>query len=74
MLFVFFQKGSKGDALNSLVRVEFGSVSLGESSKVEANAETRTTDYNFNTTFECSFEDTTSLDNIAHKPLVGEWK
>ncbi|KAK3728400.1 hypothetical protein QZH41_017640 [Actinostola sp. cb2023] len=63
-------KGSKGDAINSLVRAEFGSVSLGESSKVEANTETSTTDYNFNATFECSFDDPTSLDSIAHKPVI----
>ncbi|XP_031552846.1 cilia- and flagella-associated protein 70-like [Actinia tenebrosa] len=63
-------KGSKGEAISSLVRVEFGSVLLGESTKVEANTETFTTEYNFNATFECSFDDPTHLDSIAHKPVI----
>ncbi|XP_015774260.1 PREDICTED: cilia- and flagella-associated protein 70-like [Acropora digitifera] len=63
-------KGSKGDSLNSLVRVEFGASLLGESSKVEANIETHTTEYNFSASFDCSFEDTSCLDAISYKPVT----
>lgn len=55
------QKGSKGDSLNSLVRVEFGANLLGESPKVEANIETHTPEYNFSASFDCTFEDTSLL-------------
>ncbi|XP_074628391.1 cilia- and flagella-associated protein 70-like isoform X2 [Acropora palmata] len=63
-------KGSKGDSLNSLVRVEFGATLLGESSKVEANIETHTTEYNFSPSFDCTFEDTSCLDAISYKPVT----
>ena len=65
------QKGSKGDSLNSLVRIEFGANLLGESSKVEANIETHTTEYNFSASFDCTFEDTSCLDAISYKPVTG---
>lgn len=63
-------KGSKGDSLNSLVRLEFGANLLGESPKVEANTETHSTEYNFNASFDCTFEDATFLDSIAYKPVI----
>lgn len=63
-------KGSKGDSLNSMVRLEFGANLLGESPKVEANTETHSTEYNFNASFDCSFEDASSLDSISYKPVV----
>ena len=65
------QKGSKGDSLNSLVRVEFGANQLGESPKVEANTETHSTEYNFSASFDCTFEDASSLDSISYKPVTG---
>lgn len=65
------QKGSKGDSLNSLVRVEFGANQLGESPKVEANTETHSTEYNFSASFDCNFEDASSLDSISYKPVTG---
>ncbi|XP_032222365.2 cilia- and flagella-associated protein 70 [Nematostella vectensis] len=63
-------RGSKGDSINSLVRLELGGTYLGESPKVEANTETCTTEYNYNATFECAFDDPSSLDTIAHKPII----
>ncbi|PFX12892.1 Tetratricopeptide repeat protein 18, partial [Stylophora pistillata] len=63
-------KGSKGDSLNSLVRLEFGANLLGESPKVEANTETHSTEYNFHASFDCTFEDATFLDSIAYKPVI----
>ncbi|EDO49095.1 predicted protein [Nematostella vectensis] len=70
MLLLFQQRGSKGDSINSLVRIELGGTYLGESPKVEANTETCTTEYNYNATFECAFDDPSSLDTIAHKPII----
>lgn len=70
-LFLNSQKGSKGDSLNSLVRLEFGANLLGESPKVEANTETHSTEYNFNASFDCTFEDASSLDSISYKPVIG---
>ena len=67
------QKGSKGDSLNSLVRVEYGNTQLGESPKVETNTETHSTEYNFNTTFECTYGDPACLDAIAYKPVTGKY-
>ncbi|XP_068751299.1 cilia- and flagella-associated protein 70-like [Montipora capricornis] len=63
-------KGSKGDSLNSLVRLEFGANLLGESPKVEASIETHTTEYNFSASFDCNFEDASSLDAISYKPVT----
>lgn len=63
-------KGSKGDSLNSLVRLEFGANLLGESPKVEANTETHSTEYNFSASFDCTFEDASSLDSISYKPVT----
>ena len=71
IILLISQKGSKGDSLNSMVRLEFGASLLGESPKVEANTETHSTEYNFNASFDCSFEDATSLDSISYKPVVG---
>lgn len=65
------QKGSKGDSLNSMVRLEFGASLLGESPKVEANRETQSTEYNFNASFDCTFEDASSLDSVSYKPVIG---
>ena len=59
--------------MNSLVRLEFGAHLLGESPKVEANTETHSTEYNFNASFDCTFEDATFLDSIAYKPVIGRY-
>ena len=65
------QRGSKGDSLNSLVRLEFGANLLGESPKVEANTETHNTEYGFSASFDCTFDDASSLDSISYKPVTG---
>ncbi|XP_071963132.1 cilia- and flagella-associated protein 70-like [Antedon mediterranea] len=62
-------RGSKGDALTSLVRVECGTNALGESSKVDSNADVAA-EYNFNTKIDCTFEDPVVLDEIAFKPIL----
>ncbi|XP_072171577.1 cilia- and flagella-associated protein 70-like [Diadema setosum] len=62
-------KGSKAETLNSLVRVEYGTNLLGESAKVDAGPDL-CTEYNFNTKFDCSFEDPSILDEIAYKPVL----
>ena len=53
------------------MRVEFGANQLGESPKVEANTETHSTEYNFSASFDCTFEDASSLDSISYKPVTG---
>lgn len=63
-------RGSKGDSLNSLVRLEFGANLLGESPKVEANTETHNTEYGFSASFDCTFDDASSLDSISYKPVT----
>ena len=69
--FYFFpQRGSKGDGLNSLVKVEYGSNTLGESAKVDSTNEIAA-EYNFNAKFDCSFDDPIVLDEIAFKPVLG---
>ena len=55
------------------MRLEFGANLLGESPKVEANTETHSTEYNFNASFDCTFEDATFLDSIAYKPVIGRY-
>ncbi|XP_063957993.1 cilia- and flagella-associated protein 70-like isoform X2 [Lytechinus pictus] len=62
-------KGSKGETLNSLVRVEYGSNVLGESAKVDAGPDL-TTEYNFNAKFDCGFDDPAIIDEIAYKPVL----
>ncbi|XP_033101103.1 cilia- and flagella-associated protein 70-like isoform X2 [Anneissia japonica] len=62
-------RGSKGDALTSLVRVEYGTSALGESSKVDSSADVAA-EYNFNSKIDCSFEDPVILDEIAYKPIL----
>ncbi|XP_038074225.1 cilia- and flagella-associated protein 70-like isoform X4 [Patiria miniata] len=62
-------RGSKGDGLSSLVKVEYGSNTLGESAKVDSTNEIAA-EYNFNAKFDCSFDDPVVLDEIAFKPVL----
>ncbi|XP_077996402.1 cilia- and flagella-associated protein 70-like isoform X2 [Glandiceps talaboti] len=62
-------RGSKGENLNSLVRVEYNNQSLGESPKVESTAEIAA-EYNYNARFECTFDDPITLDELAYKPVM----
>ena len=54
------------------MRVEYGQTLLGESSKIETTKDTKTADYNFTTSFECSFDEPYSFDGICQKPVVGK--
>ncbi|CAB3976881.1 cilia- and flagella-associated 70-like [Paramuricea clavata] len=63
-------RGTKSEALTSLVRVEYGQTLLGESSKIETTKDTKIADYNFTTSFECSFDEPYSFDGICQKPVV----
>ncbi|XP_022106996.1 cilia- and flagella-associated protein 70-like isoform X2 [Acanthaster planci] len=62
-------RGSKGDGLSSLVKVEYGSNTLGESAKVDSTSEIAA-EYNFNAKFDCGFDDPIVLDEIAFKPVL----
>ncbi|XP_053401426.1 cilia- and flagella-associated protein 70-like isoform X42 [Mercenaria mercenaria] len=64
-------KGSstKADAVNAMVKVEFGEKGLGESPKVDCTADTPA-EFNYNATMSCTYDDPTALDEIAHKPVV----
>lgn len=64
-------KGSsaKADAVNTMVKVEFGEKSLGESPKVDCTTDTPA-EFNYNATMSCTYDDPTALDEIAHKPVV----
>ena len=54
--------------MNTLVKVEFGERTLGESPKVECSPETPA-EFNYNTTINVTFEDAHSLIEIANKPV-----
>ncbi|CAK8696784.1 unnamed protein product [Clavelina lepadiformis] len=63
-------RGSKGEILTSYAKVEFDGKSLGDSSKVESTGETNA-EYNFTTSFDCSFMDGhLTLDDVASKPVL----
>lgn len=62
-------RGTKGDTVNSMVKVEFGEKMLGESPKVECTPDSPA-EFNFNTTLNCTYDDPQVLDEIAHKPVV----
>ena len=53
------------------MRVEFGQTLLGESGKIETSKETKTADYNYTTSLECTFDEPYSFDGICQKPIVG---
>ena len=67
----YHQRGSKGDGLSSLVKVEYGSSTLGESAKVDSTNDVAA-EYNFNAKFDWSFDDPIVLDEIAFKPVLGQ--
>ena len=62
------QRGQRGDAVNTLVKVEFGERTLGESPKVECTPEAPA-EFNYNTNINVTFEDAHSLIEIANKPI-----
>ena len=54
-----------------MVKAEFSERLLGESPKVECTPDAPA-EFNFSTSLNCSFEDPSVLDEIAHKPVVCE--
>ncbi|XP_074658992.1 cilia- and flagella-associated protein 70-like isoform X2 [Tubulanus polymorphus] len=62
-------KGVKGDNVNTIVKLEFGEKTLGESTKVECTPDIPA-EINFNSTINCSFDDPLSLDELASHPLL----
>lgn len=57
--------------MNTVVRVEFGEKTLGESPKVECTPEADA-EFNYNATTTVTFEDAQSLIEIANKPICCE--
>ena len=72
MFFIFVlisQRGSKGETVNSMVKVEFGDKSLGESPKVDC-APDSPAEFNFSANLNCTYDDPLALDEISYKPVV----
>ena len=71
--FLFFscslQRGSKGDSVTVMIKVEFGDKVLGESPKVDCNADIPA-EFNFSSNLNCTYDDPLALDEIAHRPVV----
>lgn len=68
----FTQKNPKGDPLSIIVRIEFGDRLLGDSPKQECNPDIPA-EFNFSVNLPCTYSDPVCLDDITHKPVVGEW-
>ncbi|XP_064600847.1 cilia- and flagella-associated protein 70-like [Liolophura sinensis] len=62
-------RGSKGDNLIAMTRLDFGDKVLGESAKVECTSDTPA-EFNHTVSISCTYEDPLALDEIAHKPVV----
>ncbi|CAM9689464.1 unnamed protein product [Lampetra fluviatilis] len=62
-------RGSRGDAMVSLVRAEYGAAMLGESARVPSTSDS-SAEYDFSTTFDCPSDGATGLDDVAHKPVL----
>ena len=69
LLSLYLQKGQKGDVLTALVKLEYIDRPLGESAKVDCSAE-KPAEFNFNASVTVLFEDPTSLDDVAHRPVL----
>ncbi|XP_072337875.1 cilia- and flagella-associated protein 70 isoform X2 [Scyliorhinus torazame] len=61
-------KGSKGDNPVTYVHAEYNNFQLGDSGKLQM-AENEI-EYNFTTSFDCTFDGIHGLDNLVHKPVV----
>ncbi|KAL8611122.1 hypothetical protein ACOMHN_064412 [Nucella lapillus] len=62
-------RGSKGDAVHVMVKVEFGEKVLGESPKLDCLPDAPA-EFNFNATLNCTYDDALAIDEIAHKPVI----
>ena len=63
------QRGVRGDAVSATVKVEFGDKALGESPKVDCMPE-EPAEFNYHSSFNVTFEDPLTLDELACKPVV----
>ncbi|XP_078274401.1 cilia- and flagella-associated protein 70 isoform X2 [Rhinoraja longicauda] len=61
-------KGTKTDNPMSYVRAEYNSIHLGDSGKLQVTE--GEVDYNFTTSFDCSYDGFQGLDNLVHKPVI----
>jgi len=62
-------RGVRGDTVNASVKVEFGEKGLGESPKVDCTPE-EPAEFNYQSSFNVTFEDPLTLDEIACKPVI----
>ncbi|XP_032896225.1 cilia- and flagella-associated protein 70 isoform X2 [Amblyraja radiata] len=61
-------KGTKTDNPMSYVRADYNSIHLGDSGKLQVTE--GEIEYNFTTSFDCSFDGVQGLDNLVHKPVI----
>ncbi|XP_069761499.1 cilia- and flagella-associated protein 70 isoform X2 [Narcine bancroftii] len=61
-------KGGKIDNPIAYVRAEYNNVHLGDSGKLQVTE--GEIEYNFTTSFDCSFDGIQGLDNLVHKPVI----
>ena len=69
MFTYFFQRGSKGEIVNAMIKVEFGDKTLGESPKLDCSPD-NPAEFNFSANLNCTYDDPMSMDEIAYKPVV----
>jgi len=62
-------RGSKGEIVNTMIKVEFGDKTLGESSKLDCSPD-NPAEFNFSANLNCTYDDPQSMDEIAYKPVV----
>lgn len=67
-----FQKGNKGDNPITYIHVDYNNLSLGDSGKGHMTLDTEV-EYNFTTSFDCTFEGNAGLEDLVHKPVICEF-
>ncbi|XP_043568013.1 cilia- and flagella-associated protein 70 isoform X1 [Chiloscyllium plagiosum] len=61
-------KGSKGESPVTYVHAEYNNFQLGDSGKLQMTE--NEIEYNFTTSFDCTFDGIQGLDNLVHKPVI----
>jgi hypothetical protein len=64
-----FQRGQRGDAVCTIVKVEFNEKSYGDSPKVDCMQDSPA-EFNFNSIINVTFEDPITLDEFACRPIL----
>ncbi|XP_042197169.1 cilia- and flagella-associated protein 70 isoform X2 [Callorhinchus milii] len=64
-----FLKGNKGDNPITYIHAEYNNLQLGDSGKVPMTLDTEV-EYNFTTSFDCTFEGNAGLEDLVHKPVI----